>query len=103
MNARRCTPASLLRRATFVLLVAAVVIAPRIAEAANCSTIDDPDKRAYCRATASNSAGDCTFISDYNMRQTCRAEVSGHESNCNTVTSQWERERCRREAAAKKK
>ena len=67
----------------------------------SCSTIDDPDQRAYCRALQTKSAGQCVAISDYALRQTCRARLASPgkgASQCNSITNAWEREKCRDEA-----
>ena len=84
-------------------LLALVLLGLPVAASAGvtCSTIDDPDQRAYCRAIETNSVGNCSTISDYALRQTCRARVGGNVNPCNTVTSQWQREECRRAAAKK--
>lgn len=82
------------------LLALVLLLVPAAASAGVvCSTIDDPDKRAYCRAIETRSVGNCSTISDYSLRQTCRARVGGNASQCNSVTSPWEREECKRTAA----
>lgn len=88
-----------------LLLTALFCLAPLPALAgATCSTIDDPDQRAYCRALQTKSAGQCTAISDYALRQTCRARLASPgkgASQCNSITNSWERQKCRDEAARK--
>jgi len=82
------------------LLAVLLLFVPAAAAAGvTCSTIDDPDQRAYCRAIESRSVGNCSIISNYSLRQTCRARVGGTATHCNSVTSQWEREECKRAAA----
>lgn len=69
-----------------------------------CSTIVDPDQRAYCRALQTHSSGDCIAISDYGLRQTCRARLAAPgkgAAQCNTITDSWQREKCKDEAARK--
>lgn len=64
----------------------------------SCSTIDDPDQRALCRAQQTNSVGNCTAISDSSLRASCRARLTGKPNNCNTIWSSWERQKCLDEA-----
>lgn len=65
---------------------------------ANCSTIDDADQRALCRAMATNSVGQCSFIGDYALRQQCRVRLGASSNSCNTITDQWKRQKCLDEA-----
>lgn len=82
------------------LAVLLLLLLPRTASAGvSCWTIEDPDQRALCRATATRSRGNCSTISDYALRKQCEAGTGAPPSVCNSITDQWEREKCK--AAAK--
>lgn len=90
-------------RTRLVLLVALVAIQWFVGvafAAPNCSTIENPDDRAYCRAVARNSTGECTTIGSYNLRGQCRARVTAKTTVCSALTSPWEREKCKDAARA---
>lgn len=91
------------KRTTLILLVALVAIQWFVGVACaapNCSTIENPDDRAYCRAVARNSTGECTTIGSYNLRGQCRARVTAKTTVCSALTSPWEREKCKDAARA---
>ena len=78
-----------------------VLLAAPASAGVSCWTIDDPDERAYCRATQTGSQGDCTAISDFARRKQCQARTGGSASVCNGITDQWERQKCKDEANRK--
>ncbi len=78
------------------LLTLALVLTPVVASAGvTCSTINDPDQRALCRAIATGSVGQCTAIADYALRQQCRVRLGAGVNSCNTITNAWERQKCK--------
>lgn len=94
-----------MKRLAFALLAALSFLpaGPALA-GVSCSSIDDPDQRAYCRAQQTKSAGQCVAISDHALRQTCRARLASPgkgASQCNSIWNSWEREKCRDEAERK--
>ena len=74
-----------------------------LAGGSECSTIQNSDERAYCRAVATNSRGNCSAISDWNLRQRCNARLGAPvEPTCSSVPLGWQREACKDAARARR-
>ena len=67
-----------------------------------CSTIDNADDRAYCRAVQTNSRGQCSAIQSYNLRQMCLVRLGARQTLCQTVSSPWAKEQCKDAARARR-
>lgn len=70
--------------------------------AVTCSTIDNADDRAYCRAVQTNSQGQCSAIQSYNLRQQCLVRLGARQTLCQTVSSPWAKEQCKDAARARR-
>ena len=86
-------------------IITAIALLAATAANANtitCSTINNADDRAYCRAVQTNSQGQCSAIQSYNLRQQCLVRLGARQTLCQTVSSPWEKERCRDAARARR-
>lgn len=70
--------------------------------AVTCSTIDNSDDRAYCRAVQTNSQGQCSAIQSYNLRQQCLVRLGARQTLCQTTSSPWAKEQCKDAARARR-
>ena len=78
------------------LLIAAIIAASAGSAMAGtvCSTIQNPDDRAYCRAVQTGSRGQCAAIGSYDLRKTCGVRLGAPKTTCSTVTYGADRFRC---------
>ena len=86
-------------------IITAIALLAATAANANtitCSTINNADDRAYCRAVQTNSQGQCSAIQSYNLRQQCLVRLGARQTLCQTVSSPWEKEQCRDAARARR-
>lgn len=86
------------------MIIAAALFAATAANAntITCSTIDNADDRAYCRAVQTNSQGQCSAIQSYNLRQQCLVRLGARQTLCQTVSSPWAKEQCKDAARARR-
>jgi hypothetical protein len=61
---------------------------------ADCYRIKDPDKRAYCLATAKGQQSRCHSIKDRDSRNLCLAEVGQQKSRCHSIKDKDNRSAC---------
>lgn len=61
---------------------------------ANCSLMDDPDLRNYCRAKVENDDGLCVLIRDRNMRISCHADIMRDPARCASIIDRQARLVC---------
>ena len=85
-----------------ILFVLMWVVGTSAHAAVTCSTIDNADDRAYCRAVQTNSQGQCSAIQSYNLRQQCLVRLGARQTLCQTTSSPWAKEQCKDAARARR-
>lgn len=76
------------------LLLALLLPLSASAGPSDCYRIKDPDKRAYCLATAQGQKSRCHGIKDHDSRNQCLAEVGRQKSRCHSIKDKDARNSC---------
>lgn len=61
----------------------------------DCNSLEQADRRAYCRALAQRNIGQCYSIQDSDLRRQCRAELLDDRSLCHSIIDPAKRAECR--------
>lgn len=59
-----------------------------------CESIDDPDRRAYCLALATDQVQSCDAIGNSDLRSFCRGQVTEDAKQCASIQETGLREQC---------
>lgn len=67
------------------LIVLVLLLRPFPALATDCSRLQDPDQRRYCRAVVYQNVAECASIRDQTLRITCQADLTGDARRCASI------------------
>ncbi len=79
---------------TLSLLTVYLVPIVALANASNCYSIRDQDRKNYCLATAKNQKSYCYSIRDQDTKNFCLAQLSNQRSYCYSIRSSDTKNQC---------
>jgi hypothetical protein len=64
------------------------------ADASNCYSINNPDRKNYCLAMSKNQDSYCYSIRESDIKNMCLAQVKNQKSYCYSITSNDTKNQC---------